>query len=247
MARPTQDLLDHLSHSNTASRAGTRPVNLDDVVTASVGWLVFSLVGAVIGWFAAPSVAALISPMVLLVGLFGLIFIDYKVIRAPEPPVGLMALSLGVYSFYVGIISWFFGAATGEGTNLVLSAAIGTIAAAACIIGLYKARILKAETSKFRSAVVAGGIAYIGIITVSLIMSAFGMDGLFGPGLLGWVLCLFGVTLASASLAVGAADIDMAIKHGVPSYEASRLSWAFVSTLLWLYLEILRLLARARE
>ena len=63
------------------------------------------------------------------------------------------------------------------------------------------------------------------------------------PGGLGIVLCLFGVALASFSLVMDFESISQAIAYGLPERESWRLGFGLIVTLVWLYLEILRLLA----
>jgi uncharacterized YccA/Bax inhibitor family protein len=243
MPRPTSSLLDNFSPSGTGTR-----VTIDHVVMAAAGWLAYALVTAMVGYFTADAFASMVSPLVLLVGLVGLTFLDYRIYKAPKPPTALMAVSLGFYGYFVGAMSGIYSHVYDNGgLGLIASAAAGTVVTAAVVIGLYKAGIIKANDHKFRSMVIAAGAGYFIVVCASLLMQTFGGPSLFGDGPLGWVLCLFGTTIAALSLTLAAGDIDNAIAAGAPDYEASRLGWAFVSTLLWLYLEILRLIARARD
>lgn len=242
MSRPTQDLLDNLTSGTTGAR-----VTIDDVVVASAGWLTYAITAATVGYLTGEWFLSVASPLILLAFMAGSMFLDYKIYKASTPPTGLMALSLGTYGYVVGGISYAYSHIGGGGLGLIGSAALGTVVTAAVVIGLYKARILRADTPKFRSVVIAASLGYALVIGASLLIQAFGGGSLFGSGILGWALCLIGATLAALSLTIAAADIDRAITAGMPRAEASRLAWAFVSTLLWLYLEILRLLSRMRN
>ena len=62
-------------------------------------------------------------------------------------------------------------------------------------------------------------------------------------GTLGIILCLVGVALATFSLAIDFESIKQAIAYGLPERESWRLGFGLMVTLVWLYLEILRLLA----
>lgn len=243
MARPTQTLVNSLQARGHTGAS----VNIDDVVLASAGWLAYAVGAAVVGWATAASFFSVVNPLVILFVAIGLAFLDGYICRAIAPHNGLMALSLGLYGYIVGAVSWGYTITSGGGIGLVGSAAVGTVVTAAIVIGLYKAHILRAETAKYRSMVFAAGLGYFTVVCLSLLLQVFGHASLFGPGVLGWVLCLAGATLAALTLTLAAADIDIAIAAGAPTAEASRLGWSFVSTLLWLYLEILRLLARARN
>lgn len=239
MARPTQ----HLSKRFQA--APGNPLTVDDVVVSAGLWLGFAALAAVLGWLTAPVFFGAVSPWLLLVGFVALAFLDYRIYKAHHPPLGLMAVSLGGYGYLVGAISWGFSVGSGDGgLGLVGTAAAATLVTAVVVIALYKAKVLRAEKSSFRNTVIAATFGYAVVIVVSLLMQAFGGASLFMHGPLGLLLCAVGAVLAALSLSLAAADIDIAIAHGAPVSEASRLGWAFVSTLLWLYLEILRLVAR---
>ena len=88
------------------------------------------------------------------------------------------------------------------------------------------------------------GYFFLGI--VSFIFAILGGGdgwGFYGLGTFGILLSLLGVALASWSLLINIGQTDTALKAGVPrSYD-----WTFgvslTSSLVWLYMEILRLLA----
>jgi uncharacterized YccA/Bax inhibitor family protein len=89
-------------------------------------------------------------------------------------------------------------------------------------------------------------ISYLAIAIVSLIAALFGVGGgwgFYGVGWLGLALCAFGVLLAAFSLNLDFAAIEQGVRAGLPQREAWRMSFGLLVTLIWLYLEILRLLA----
>lgn len=238
MARPTQQL------QFRSVGTGGATVTLDGVARAATGWLAYSVLVAVAGWWAAPTILS-VSPFVLLACLLGMAFIDYRVYRAPTPPLGWMAASLGLYSLFVGAVSRAYSLSTGGGFGIITTAAVATGVTAAVIIAMLGFGLVK-PGHRFRSAIIAGGIGYFVVVCLSLLIQGFGGASLFGPGVLGWALCLFGTAMAAGSLVLATDDIDEAIDRA-PASEASRLGWAYVSTLLWLYMEILRLLGRLRS
>ncbi len=67
--------------------------------------------------------------------------------------------------------------------------------------------------------------------------------GFYGVGGLGILLCLAGVALASFSLVMDFEMISQTIADGAPEKEAWRLAFGLTITLVWLYTELLRLLA----
>ena len=70
--------------------------------------------------------------------------------------------------------------------------------------------------------------------------------GFGGSGLLGIGISLLGVGLASYSLAIDFDDIENAVRAGMPEKVSWMLAFGLIVTLVWLYLEILRLLAVLR-
>ena len=84
-------------------------------------------------------------------------------------------------------------------------------------------------------------------ITRLSISSFFGVGGgwgFYGVGTLGLILCAFAVVLAAFSLMLDFDSIERGVKMGLPERESWRMSFGLLVTLIWLYLEILRLLAK---
>ena len=67
--------------------------------------------------------------------------------------------------------------------------------------------------------------------------------GFYGMGQLCVLLCMAGVALAAFSLVMDFEAIQQAIVYGAPRKEAWRGAFGLMVTLVWLYLELLRLLA----
>jgi uncharacterized YccA/Bax inhibitor family protein len=129
--------------------------------------------------------------------------------------------------------------------NIVLQAVIGTFAAFVAMLVLYGTRIIKV-TGRFKKMMAIAMMAYLGIAVINLIAALFGVGGgwgLAGAGPLGLLLCVAGVALASFSLVLDFDAIETGIALGVPEKESWRAAFGLTVTLVWLYLEILRLLA----
>ena len=63
----------------------------------------------------------------------------------------------------------------------------------------------------------------------------------------GLLLCLAGVVLAAFTLALDFDLIEQGVRYGLPERESWRFAFALTSTLVWLYVEMLRLLAKVRS
>ena len=122
---------------------------------------------------------------------------------------------------------------------------IGTMTAFGVMLFLYGTGIVKVG-SKFKKVMFAALISYGLIGIVSLIASLFGVGGgwgFYGVSGIGLLLCAAGVLLASFTLLLDFDAIKEGIAMGLPEKESWRMAFGLELTLIWLYLEILRLLA----
>ncbi|MEP6855484.1 MAG: Bax inhibitor-1/YccA family protein, partial [Pedococcus sp.] len=104
-------------------------------------------------------------------------------------------------------------------------------------------------TEKFRRIVTMAVIGYaiFALINLGYALITSTRFGIGGTGPLGIGISLFAIGLASAMLAVDFDSIDRAIAAGAPEKYSWLLAHGLIVTLVWLYLEILRLLGRLRS
>ena len=101
-------------------------------------------------------------------------------------------------------------------------------------------------TPKFQRMVLIGMMGYLAFSLVNLVVMLFGVsDAAWGlrSGWLGIVAGLIGVALAAFSLVLDFDFIDKGVKNGIPEKYAWTAAFGLVVTLVWLYLELLRLIA----
>ena len=218
-------------------------MTLDDVIMRTGISLAVLLPGAYLGWVLAPSNPWLFL-VAMLVGL-GLAMANiFK--KAVSPP--LVLAYAGVQGVFLGAISWFYSdwaASTGYEGNLVSQAVIGTLVAFTMMLVLYKSRIVKVD-GRFMKVMMVAMASYLVIALASFVSAMFGVGGgwgFYGVGGLGLLLCVVGVGLASFSLMIDFESITRGVQAGLPAQEAWRMTFGLLVTLIWLYLEILRLLA----
>jgi uncharacterized YccA/Bax inhibitor family protein len=82
---------------------------------------------------------------------------------------------------------------------------------------------------------------------VAVLFGVGGGWGFYGVQGIGLVLCLLGVVLACWSLLADIGNADRAIQSGAPRHWQWSLGMALCASLVWLYLEILRLLSIANR
>ena len=159
----------------------------------------------------------------------------------------LEGLALGGVSYWYATSDYISGT-VGEGNNgIVPTAILLTVGIFFSLLFAYKSRIIKV-TQNFRLGVFAatGGIAIF--YMVSWVISMFGGEvSVLDPtngSMMSIGVSLFIVVIASLNLVMDFDFIEEASEKGVPKYMEWYGAFGLLVTLVWLYLEILRLLAK---
>ncbi|MGV1004126.1 MAG: Bax inhibitor-1/YccA family protein [Candidatus Nanopelagicales bacterium] len=220
----------------------TRTMNLDDVLVKTGISLAVLLVGAALGWMTVPSMPWLFWVASLVGFALAMVNIFRKVI---SPPLVLAyAFAQGIF---LGGISYLYNqmAMATDYYGLVSQAVIGTLVAFTVMLVLYRSGLVKVD-GRFMKMMLVAMVSYLVIALVSLVSALFGVGGgwgFYGVGTLGIILCMVGVALASFSLMIDFESIAQGVRMGLPERESWRMAFGLLVTLIWLYLEILRLLA----
>ncbi|HMM93471.1 Bax inhibitor-1/YccA family protein [Phycicoccus sp.] len=237
----------------SAVRPGTeRPVTMDDVVMKTLGLFAIVLVTGAVGWYlsATSQVLGLVAWGAGIVGILGL-GIAIAVKKTLSVP---LILTYAVFEgLFVGAISQTYsGAFDPQGTpafqGIVAQAVLATLATFAGMFIAYKTGLIKV-TAKFRRIVTMMVFGYVIFALVNFGYAIFTNSafGIGGSGALGIGISLFAVGLAATMLALDFDQIDYAIRTGAPQKYSWLLAHGLVVTLVWLYLEFLRLLGRMRN
>ena len=222
--------------------AGTGRLTIDDVIVKTGICFVFLVIGAAIGWIFTRSM-----PWLVLVGmLLGLGLSFANIFMKKINPILVIAYSF-FQGIFLGAISWTYHqeAIGSQYPNIVQQAVIGTLVAFGTMLILYKTGIIKVS-ARSRKIFMIALVSYALIGLASLISALFGFGGgwgFYGVGGLGIALCAIGVGLAAYSLVQDFDIINQVVAAGAPERESWRLAFGLMVTLIWLYLEILRLLA----
>lgn len=231
-----------------ATGAGDRPMTVDDVVMKSAASIGVALVTGVIaavwghsqidaGGSAGPLFGVMIAS--LLVG-FGLsLFIALK----QKASAGLTLTYSAVEGVFLGIVTAVLESTLpADYGSLGLQAVMGTAIVFTVMLVVYKTGAVKV-TPRLRKWVVGALMGAVGLMLANLLLSLFGFEtGLRGSGPLGIIVGLVFVGIGAFMLLL---DFDMAdnmIRSGMPSKWAWYAAFGLMSTLVWLYFEILRLL-----
>jgi uncharacterized YccA/Bax inhibitor family protein len=234
----------------TQTRGTPQPVSvgarltLNDVIVKTAISFGVLLVGAVIGWQLTPS-APWLFWVAMIVGLGLGLTNAFK--KQVSPPL-ILAYSL-VQGVFLGGISWTYNewvqTVNPEYTGLVGQAVVATFVVFGVMLAIYQSRIVKVN-GRFMKIMMVAMVSYLFIAIASLVSALFGVGGgwgFYGVGGLGIALMAFAVLLAAFSLMLDFEAIKQGVAMGLPERESWRMAFGLLVTLIWLYLEILRLLA----
>ena len=218
--------------------AGERPITIDDVVMKtglSAGTaLLAGVATAVTGAYALALPAFLVGFVVSLVLIF-------KSEWAKAPLVLLYSAAMGVA----------LGGITGLFENIypgiALQAIVGTAGVFAGMLVVYKTGAVRV-TPRFTKWLMGALIGVVVLMLFNLVMSLFGINtGLRDGGPLAIVFSLVVIAVAAFSLLLDFDSADQAIRGGAPASFSWYIAFGLMTTLVWLYIEILRLLSYFRE
>jgi uncharacterized YccA/Bax inhibitor family protein len=222
----------------------TRYLTMDDVVTKTGVTFLVTVLAAALTWALPGSTgAALALPAILIALVLGLV-ISFKQIANPGATLGYAALQ----GIAVGAISEFYAQAFPGGGNLVMQAVIGTFGVFAGMLVVYKTGAIRV-TPKLTRWIVGALFGVLALMIVNLVASFFtpGGLGLRDGGTLAIIFSLVVIGVAAFSLLLDFDMADEAIRRGAPAKFAWYISFGLLVTVVWLYLEILRLLSYFRD
>jgi uncharacterized YccA/Bax inhibitor family protein len=218
----------------------TRYMTMDDVVTKTgLSFLVTVLAAAAV--WAMPGQAAwgLALPAVLVAFVLGLV-ISFKQIANPVATLAYGAL----YGVALGAISEAFNLIY---PGIVMQALIGTFGVFAGMLVIYKTGAIRV-TPKLTRWVVGAAIGAFVLMLANLVVSMFGGSlGIREAGPVGIIFSLVVIGIAAFMLLLDFDTADEAIRRGAPAKFAWYIAFGLLVTVVWLYLEILRLLSYFRE
>ena len=132
--------------------------------------------------------------------------------------------------------------------GIMANAMMLTIAVLGMMLMLYVTRIVRV-TEGFARAVFAATAAVALVYVVDMLLRMFGVHVpyIHESGAIGIGISLVVVGIASANLLMDFAVIESNIRQGAPKYMEWYSSMALLVTLVWLYMELLRLLSKMRS
>lgn len=223
--------------------AAERPMQYNDVFMKSLACFGVLLVGAIVGWV----MPALALPAVLIGLVLGLINAFKR-----EPVPFLILTYAAVEGVFLGGISKIFETAY---DGIVIQAVLATLSVFAVMFALFKFKIVRfgAKGMKFLMLAV-GGYAVFSLVNFFYVMFT-GNGGarnvqieLFGMTFpLGIIIGVVAVVLASLTLITDFQAIEAGVDNKIPERYSWTMAFSLMVSLIWLYVEILRLLSYFRQ
>jgi uncharacterized YccA/Bax inhibitor family protein len=233
----TAGQLEDMYNAPPASGVDTGRMTMDDVVIRTGILFAVLVPAAALNWWAANPLLTFGGAIAGLV--LGLV-VSFKQSTSPALIIGYAAAE----GLFIGGISQAF---ENRWPGVVAQAVLATMAVFAAALGAHASGKVRA-TPKFRRTVLIGMGGYLVFCMVNLVVMLFGGGGDFGlrQGPFGFLIGLFAVGLAAAMLILDFDFADQGVKNGIPERYAWLAAFGLVVTLVWLYIEMLRLIAILR-
>ncbi|MEU6645641.1 Bax inhibitor-1/YccA family protein [Saccharomonospora sp. NPDC046836] len=224
--------------------AADRPMTVDDVVMktgASLG--VTLLVGVITAIWAqsqveANAMGAITGAMIggMLVGLVLALIISFRQMASAPMTLAYSAAEGVFLGAITGVFEMFF-------PGIALQAILGTAAVFVVMLVVYKTGAVKV-TPKLTKWIIGALGGVLVLMLANLVLGLFGVNmGLRDGGGLAIVFSIVCIGIAAFSFLLDFDMADRAIREGVPAKFAWYVAFGLMVTLVWLYLEILRLLS----
>ncbi|MCI4674818.1 Bax inhibitor-1/YccA family protein [Candidatus Mycolicibacterium alkanivorans] len=226
----------------------SRPMTIDDVVTKTGITLGVLSVVAVISYFMVSANLALAMPFTLVGALGGLALVLVATFGRKQDNPAIVLSYAALEGLFLGAISFVMANIVVSGANagsLIGQAVLGTIGVFAGMLVVYKTGAIRV-TPKFTRMLVASMVGVLVLMLGNFVLSMFGThDG--GPlrngGTMSIIFSLVVIAIAAFSFLLDFDAADQMIRAGAPEKAAWGVALGLTVTLVWLYLEILRLLS----
>ncbi|MFD7494718.1 Bax inhibitor-1/YccA family protein [Streptomyces sp. NPDC051658] len=224
--------------------ARTGAMTIDDVVTRTAITLGTVVLGAALAWALLPvDEANLGKSYGIAIGAALVAFVLSLVQSFKRRPVPALIVSYAAFEgVFLGVIS--SAVSTYIGPGVVMQAVMGTMCVFAGVLLAYKMRWIRV-TRRFYGFVMAAAMGFMLLMVVNLLFAVFGGgDGLgFRSGGLGILFGVIGIVLGACFLALDFKQVEDGIAYGAPREESWLAAFGLTMTLVWIYLEMLRLLS----
>lgn len=232
--------------TETHARSGA-PMTVDSVVQKTAITVGIVFVAAFATWLATPaidseeSLGSLYGVMV--VGSIGALVLSLVNSFKRNVSPALVLAFAALEGVAMGAFSKVIDNVIAQDSNVVVQAVVGTFAAFAGTLAAYKFFNIQVG-QKFRTFVVAAMFGMVALGLMEFVLSFFSAQlGLFGFGGLGLLMSVAGLVLGIFMLILDFDYIEQGIANRIPEVESWRAAFGLTVTLVWIYTNLLRILA----
>ena len=234
-------------NSGTVVRGAGTTMTLNGTVNKTAFLLVLTLAGALYTWnlFFASNGAANLMPYILVGALGGFVVAMVTIFKKTWAPV-TAPLYAGLEGVFIGAISAMFEL---KFPGIVMQAVGLTFGTLAALLMAYRSGLIKV-TENFKLGVVAATGAIFLLYLANIGMRLFGFEGMgfiHDSGLLGIGFSAVVVVIAALNLVLDFDFIEKGVEQNAPKYMEWYAAFGLLVTLIWLYLEMLRLLSKLQS
>lgn len=237
----TDNQLQDMYNQPSAGPADTGRMTFDDVIVKTAVCLGVVILGAAVTLTVGLGLASLLMIVGALGGFVLALVNTFK--KQPSP-----ALILA----YAGLEGLFLGGLTRildtQYPGVGLQAVVGTLSVFAVTLLLFKSGKVRATPKAMRFFMIAlGGYALFSVVNLVMMLTGVTQEP-FGlrSGVIGVVIGLLAIGLAAFSLIMDFTSIEAGVRSGAPQRFSWTAAFGLTVTLVWLYVEIIRLLAILR-
>ena len=225
--------------------AVTHRMSVGGTVLKSLVLFVLTCAFAAVGWSRVGTVIRATSGPSWLLGYFLLIALSFLAVANPRlAPLGGFVYA-ALMGLWVGAISKVYEAAY---DGIVAQALLATMATVLVCLILYAFGVVKV-TRRFVLVVVAATMGIALMYLTAWILSIFGVSLRLwtDPSPTGIAISVVICIVAALNLFIDFAVVDQGVANGAPSFMEWYSAWGLLATVVWLYLEVLYLLARLQR
>ncbi|CAB4699458.1 MAG: hypothetical protein F2675_02305 [Actinobacteria bacterium] len=227
--------------ANLTAGSGLR-LTITDVIMKTLLVFAVVVVFAVVGWNLTYAFPIIMFPALIIATILGFVI----AFREKVSPALVLVFSVFEGLMLGAISNWYNQYA--ESSNyqgIVVQAVVATMTTFGVMLVLYLTGVIKVN-KKFVSVLIAAAVTYMVIGLASFVAALFGVGGgwgFYGIDGLGLIICVAGVLIAAFFLMLDFEAIKQGIANGAPERESWRMAFGLLVTLVWIYLEFLRLIA----
>ncbi|OEV05110.1 Bax inhibitor-1/YccA family membrane protein [Streptomyces nanshensis] len=214
----------------------TGRMTMDDVVARTGMTVGLVVVMATVAW-----ITDLALPLAIGAGLVAMVLALVQSFKRKAVPALILAYA-ALEGLFLGAISNYVDTYIADGA--AMQAVLGTMAVFAAVLVMYKTRIIRV-TQRFYRFAMAAAIGFVLLMMVNMLFAVFGGgDGLgFRSGGMGILFGIAGILIGALFLALDFKQVEDGISYGAPREESWLAAFGLTLTLVWIYLEFLRLIA----